>query len=533
MLFVATAFRGVAQPGPWGGSLRFRLFDPKSQLIAPERTDYYCFPSWRVSEKESLAHRGTLHNFAATFQQEDCNGYRMYAAMPTPAGGIVPPDFTLNVVHGRDTMRVHGLTDFGRYTLRLDSIPFKPGTYWVPAAYVPLLNVQAVGGRIENNGWDFFRSPAARPDRLTTERLVPHTEASNTPDSAVSDPQLTVQSVESIRRGHEFEPGRSSVYLANGRRQRPKLLLRHLTGRPQAVAGVGDRLLVLVTERIVLKSENGGITWRVYEVHDAIAVPRHGHVAKLEELNINKIWTEGDQVLAHGSRYSGEGGSWRSKQPSLYKLHFIQDSTSALIQRNYARGQADYLAALTRHEQQRKNEFMQRVRIDYRKAENQSLVRQGLLRHSWFAQNDSYILPATNWKSGINDGRPAGMMYHLERPIVVLHSSQFSYVGTNWVTTPTTQGEHLPQFVESGSYTVTDSTITFQAQPADRFTPAAPAAGFNYYPAGTYYYHYMNVFNTILIILERWDEKSGGPTHYAFRLRQSPQNANSHPAPAR
>ncbi|HEX8328308.1 MAG TPA: hypothetical protein VF629_12255 [Hymenobacter sp.] len=511
IFFITSALRGLAQPGPWGGELRFRLFDPQGRLVAPSRSDYRCFPTWRPDTPEELrSHRGQGYDFAPAFRQDGRDGYRAYAAVPTPGGGIVPSDFTVNVVHGSDTMRIYGLNAFGAQVLRVDSIPFSPGRFWVPAAYLPLLNVQVEGGRIANCGWNFFRNPAARPDRITTEWLAqPLAAAGPLSDSLFTCPLLTVRRTEGVRQARTYEPGRASVYLAAGRGRRPKLLLGHL-GQLVSAGCAEARLLVQLTDRLVLKTEDGGGTWRVFEVRDRITVPWHGYLASSDDLYITRLWADGDRVLARGSR------NWGAS--SLFELHFSQDTASAVVRRITAHNQAVYLASLTATEQEHKAIFLQGVRADIAKSQNQAFVRQGLLRQAHFMQNDSYIKPAAQWKGATDSIDLKAYFIYRERPIVTLRDGKFQYAGSHWAKTVSEDSE-IPAFNGDGTYTVTDSTLTFRPRPGAKRLPPAPQ--YDFYPAGTYYYHFSDPFNSgeLLLILKRWDDEVGGTTYLAFRLR--------------
>ncbi|MBF9140654.1 hypothetical protein [Hymenobacter properus] len=511
LLFITWAWRGLAQPGPWGGELRFRLFDPHGRLVEPNRSDYRCFPSWQPATPEELRDRRRLgYDFAPAFRQEGRDGYRAYAAVPTPGGGIVPPDFAVNVVHGADTMRIYGLNAFGSEVLRVDSIPFSPGRFWVPAAYLPLLNVRVVGGRIVNSGWDFFRNPAGRPDRITTAPLAQSPLAERIPpDSLLTCPLLTVRYSERVRQARTYEPGRADVLRAAERGQRPKLLLGHL-GQLTSVTCAGSRLLVQFTSRLVLKTEDGGATWRVFEVRDRITVPWHGYLASANELYITRVWADGDRVLARGSRNWGPSG--------FYELNFTQDTTSEVVRRSLALNRAAYLASLTAAEQEQKAVFLKEMRAEIAKSTNQVFVRRGLLRQAHFMQNNSYISPAAEWRGTTDSIDLKAYFIYRERPIVTLRDGKFQFIGSHWAKTVSEDSE-IPACKVDGSCTVTDSTLTFRPRPGSKCLPPAPQ--YDFYPAGTYYYYFSDPFNSgqPLLILQRWNDEVGGTMYLAFRLR--------------
>lgn len=516
-LFFMASMRGLAQPGAFGGSLRFRLFDPQGRLISPNSVGYQCFSSWDslASKAHSSAYRNNVR-FAHTFTYER-DGYWKCRSTPTPAGGFFPPNFTIVVVHGRDTMRIQGPWSI-RYKLgtQVDSIPYSPGHYRIPSTYANLVNVRAVGGRISNSGWDFFRDSAARPDRITTARLVLPQETGAKPDSTASCSRLLVRHHAASEQAHSVEPSWSDVYLANGT-QEPKLLLRHLAGTPKLVACAGSRLLVMIDARIILKSENEGATWRVYQLRDEVVTKWHGYLYQANELNIERLWCEGNQVFAYGSR--NWTGTEYHNSSDLHELYFTQDTTSVVVRGSRTRLRNDFRAVLARWEQQQKQQFLESVRVEISGSQNQAFVRQRLLRRSWFGQADPYVVPLADLTAS---KLPAKSLMHPERPLLTLRDGRFQYDGTIWAKTPWEDVDEteVAAFKLNGTYTATDSTLTFRAPPGSKLPPDVAKAHHSFYPLGTYYYYYyLPTFSTKPIIyLKRWDEEGGYPTDMTFQI---------------
>lgn len=109
-------FRMVAQPGPYGGDIKFKVYENGKIVDLSKK-------SWKI-----IPNNITL--IEATIPYEYPDYYRI-VPYPTPMGGMVAPNFYLDIIHKKDTMRLYPPSPSNE-NIVLDSIPFLVGTYKIP-----------------------------------------------------------------------------------------------------------------------------------------------------------------------------------------------------------------------------------------------------------------------------------------------------------------------------------------------------------------------------------------------------------------
>jgi hypothetical protein len=107
---------GFAQPGPYGGSLEFKVYKNGKQIDLSAK-------NWKV-----IPNNGKFKELAKAYEYP---GFYQMVPMKTPMGGLVDPDFYVDIVFMKDTMRVF-TPNFSDGKVMLDSIPFKKGIYKIP-----------------------------------------------------------------------------------------------------------------------------------------------------------------------------------------------------------------------------------------------------------------------------------------------------------------------------------------------------------------------------------------------------------------
>jgi hypothetical protein len=510
--FFCFGLSSMAQPGASGGHLIFRVVDAQGRSIKSGRSGYTCFPTWGPGEPDDFRNEHPeWYPFARAFSQTS-DGYWRYESIPTPAGGVVPFDFTINIVHGRDTMRIRSLDDFSHGELRVDSIPFIPGRFTVPNAYVGLLNVSNAKGRITNRNWELFSRATLPPDSIVAERLqlTDYKTVEEKPDSRPTCARLATP--------FDAAANTSAVYLSNGSGKPSVLLLRNIGGQVLSYACEGSTLVLLLANDLVLKSDDDGANWRVYQVRTGAKVHVFGDEVEVFPFVIKQLRVQGGQVLASGY-WEGRWMWSNALLAGTYQLHFNPGPASAAYKRSTANARADMLAAITASMQEREASFRRNIRQPLRAAPNQAFVRQHLLRQGHFMQNNSYISPAAEWEGTVDSVDYGAYFIYRERPIVTLQNGHFQYTGSHWVKNSSENSE-VPAFNTNGTYTFTDSTITFQARAGRADWPGGSTADF--YPSGTYYYYFRDFFNSgqPLITLVRWNPAINRDEGVTFRLRK-------------
>ena len=469
-LFLLVSMRGLAQPGAFGGSLRFRLFDPEGRQIGPGRAGYQCFPSW-----DSLVLPGYMRGhperwqFAHTFAYGR-DGYWRYQSIPTPAGGILPPDFTILVVHGPDTMRVQGFAGVTYEPgLQIDSIPFLAGR--LTDASNPMLNVRGGAGHLANVGWEWQHNREYHPARLTAERLTSFV------NSADSLPRLVPLPCSRLQVRYSAATNESAVYLRPAQGGAPQLLLRRLPGRVEA--SCSGRTLLLAGG-YVLKSDDDGTTWHLYQARDATHWQQGAEQAYSGDFRPQQVWLDGPRVLATGYRsFSYQG--WGRQLPGTFELHLTPDTTAPAVQRSYAKARADITVAIAHRTQQLQAIFYQNLRASRRTPEHQAALRQFSLQHCTLSSFGASPAP----------------------PLLTLQNGHFQYDGTHWVRSPDALGDRVPLYQARGTYVLTDSTITFRPAVG---SPATHAPDADFYPVGTYYYAFQPaILGKWFFMLNKWE----------------------------
>lgn len=117
-LFTIFIFSGMgfAQPGAYGGSLEFKVYKDSKQVDLNGE-------NWKI-----IPNNGTFEEPSNPYKHP---GFYQIVSVPTPMGGMVKVDFYLDIVFKKDTMRVY-TPNFSNADVKLDSIPFKKGTYKIP-----------------------------------------------------------------------------------------------------------------------------------------------------------------------------------------------------------------------------------------------------------------------------------------------------------------------------------------------------------------------------------------------------------------
>ena len=107
---------GFAQPGAYGGSLEFKVYKDGKQVDLSGK-------NWKI-----IPNNGVFKEPSNPYKHPD---FYQIVSLPTPMGGMVKPEFYLDIVFKMDTMRVY-TPNFSNSDVKLDSIPFKKGTYKIP-----------------------------------------------------------------------------------------------------------------------------------------------------------------------------------------------------------------------------------------------------------------------------------------------------------------------------------------------------------------------------------------------------------------
>lgn len=105
-----------AQPGAYGGSLEFKVYKDGKQVDLSGK-------NWKI-----IPNNGTFEEPSNPYKHP---GFYQIVSLPTPMGGMVKPDFYLDIVFKKDTMKVY-TPNFSYINIRLDSIPFSKGVFKIP-----------------------------------------------------------------------------------------------------------------------------------------------------------------------------------------------------------------------------------------------------------------------------------------------------------------------------------------------------------------------------------------------------------------
>jgi hypothetical protein len=151
----ACSFNAHAQPGPSGGQLSIRVYH-KGKLVNLRDGNWKVIPT-NINLADTNHTRGWY-----TPEQEP--GYYYIIPNPTPAGGDVRDNFYLDIVHHRDTMRIHPPV-FRHRNIELDSIPFAKGDYTIPMSIYQLKAISKDSSRTYDqlpvpniySDWKLFR----------------------------------------------------------------------------------------------------------------------------------------------------------------------------------------------------------------------------------------------------------------------------------------------------------------------------------------------------------------------------------------
>ncbi len=444
LLLCGVARRGHAQAGSPGGRLQFRVYDEKGRLIGPGQRHSRCFAEGAAGALPPLTHTP--------------DNYWEYAV----ANGRVPDGFTVVVAQGRDTMRLRGLDYFGAETVRLDSLPFRPGAFRLPVAYQGLVNARFAPAAFPDLTPYLLRPENGPNDAVTAESLP----ATTAPDSAGA----------ALRWPTAPDPTGLTIF-APGPARRP--LVRHLQGRLTGAAQAGTALaLLLQTPRsVVLHSADAGATWHLYRVEDHHVATWKKEVVQTDELTLDKIWfTPGGELRAAGRRRV----EFRQQQdgPGIFRLHLGLDTASADYRRARTAAQADLRAVAAAAVAARQREVL---------AVTEALNHQKYPLH----------FPARLQQSRFGQRSP----YPTDGPVLTLAQGQFTFAGTAWRDTPDAfLNSRAAPYDSHGTYTRTDSTITFREADPKRFKLDSTVG---FYPAGTYYYW----FSQDALVLFKWEPR--------------------------
>ena len=304
---------GYTQPGSAGGSLRFRVYDPQGNALTANRPEYRYYASWPKQQNQR-------YNFVKELQWRP-DDYLCYPSIPSIGGGIIPLGFTVTLVYNRDTMHIHGLTEF-RWAggERLDSIPFQKGSYYVDDE--DLLNVRFHHARLMNYGWSFFKTPNqvdSSAGRITVQ-FLPDVKTRSQPITAAPDTQCDYFEVRHDANG-DMLYAKANQFL----KRKEALLISHL-GEVQQLVCRHDTVVLRIGGAI-LRSTDGGSTW--YSFHTARFAGQVDGSTVSASFGSYGGFRFGNKYLLATGYCSYNAGSLTFTQEGTFALHFDLHPTSA------------------------------------------------------------------------------------------------------------------------------------------------------------------------------------------------------------
>lgn len=279
-----------AQPGAYGGELKFKVYkDDKIVNLSDTK--------WKVD-----MHNGSFMGQTNPYAYPD-----FYSIIPkkTPMGGTVANNFYLELVFGKDTMKVYP-PDFKDEKIILDSIPFKVGTYKIPNHiynlkqtieqnkaynYIPRLN----------GTWDLFSNDKFETYKCYLEKIKDIEHAS--------------------RQNMYTTPNEWDKMLTNGRQE--------FTFRNNVIISTDD-----------------GKNYRIYEVKNISETTFWGENI-LGKIHLISLFQEKHTIYALVEKFYG-GTNPSGTTYGIYKLHFIEkEASKQLIERLKGKQtEEDYQAAV-------------------------------------------------------------------------------------------------------------------------------------------------------------------------------------------
>ena len=107
---------GTAQPGPYSGTLSFRVFDNDKIVDLTSN-------NWEV--------RPAINDKFFQLVAYAYPGYYIVKPQATPAGANLKKDFHIEIIHQKDTMKVY-MPSINYQDVKIDSVPFKKGIFHIP-----------------------------------------------------------------------------------------------------------------------------------------------------------------------------------------------------------------------------------------------------------------------------------------------------------------------------------------------------------------------------------------------------------------
>ncbi len=151
------------QPGPFGGSLTFRIFDENGVLITPSRTEF-TVTAENINDGDNFSYS---------------KSYFLMTPNKTPVGSFVSKNFHIRIIYYVDTMLIY-TPNFGDVHINFDSITFQSGTFNIPDHIYNFDNSNLfLNGNTRPNikaDWVFFKSTTPTVFIELIEELTPPKE---------------------------------------------------------------------------------------------------------------------------------------------------------------------------------------------------------------------------------------------------------------------------------------------------------------------------------------------------------------------
>lgn len=423
-----------AQPGPFGGTLSFRLFH-KGKNVAHDS-----------SYKVTLHYEGLKYRFYKTVLRDSKRLW--FEAEETPVGGILPNDFSICIAHLTDTMQLLGAEKYASMGLDLDSVPFLKGRYLLPDYFFSNLKV-APGIRMLNFGWPCQNVEA--PCKVHT--YLPE-KVSHLPLIAGAAEDITVITTDSsylVKVKDTNTPVWRTVFAYQRHRNKFFPL--------QVKVAQHGQTLVVHNSNMILVSLDHGNSWRCYWP-DEMYSPKDNGGGRIRNFFHDTVFFAGNQLYARAQWQLSEFGVSVIKHET-FRLHLDTDQNPEFHKALLAKAEKDMAnlmdSALAAGRQKMFTNVMAGIKSF------KSYHRPNYLKKVTLFQYQGYYLTVISLNNG---------SYNMSQYLLLPYKP-----------------EKRPICFSEGTYIVNDSTITFNEQKKLFVKGVDPLVAY-FRPQGLYYYYW-------------------------------------------
>lgn len=445
---------GHAQPGPHGGTLSFKVYDQKGKIITKDNSDFR-FRAGFTRQVDLYTNYNFKHEFIWVGDK------LQYEAYQTPAGGVIPTNFSIIISNKEGTMRITGLPEFANQQLVIDSIPFLPGDYDVPPEYVSLINMRVNDKTVVNPlSWSvFLTSNKDQLPEITLERI------SN--DTIEMFPEHVSGGPETKYKWELNNPYPHILKRKEGSKEWNPLFSK-LNVHGSNIIEQQEREIIALKpwskNPLCFHSLDEGQSWQILSINENIVVENFKGFTS-HSFELKDVRFEGDKVIAAGVR---KFRYWTTdvSLPGTFILHFNLDKNSK-----------EYISIMERRQEEI---------VDWIDAHHQT-YRANHIRSTKKHYSKTYPdRSTTNLLSGSFLETPGKK----NLPILILKDGKYKF---NGLAVRHLINRKFPAYMTNGEYSFNDSTITFNPYNPRSEMKDGTGANVNFEPIGTYYWWSSNV----------------------------------------